>query len=102
MSITFFDLQLHRAARGPKQPSEAKDSMKKFIGIFEIRVAQRPQKILQSNLSYNLRSYLIEANIPATSEVTVKQHKYIQGREFSPNANFITANFISAVFQNFP
>mgnify|MGYP001305147328 CR=1 FL=1 len=23
-------------------------------------------------------------------------------REFSPNANFITANFITAVFQNFP
>ena len=23
-------------------------------------------------------------------------------REFSPNANFITANFVNAVFQNFP
>ena len=23
-------------------------------------------------------------------------------REFSPNANFITANFVTAVFQNFP
>ena len=42
MSIIFLDFQLHKG-------------QKEFIGIFEIRVAQWPQKILQSNLSYNLR-----------------------------------------------
>ena len=29
-------------------------------------------------------------------------YSYSKYREFSPNANFITANFITAVFQNFP
>ena len=32
-------------------------------------------------------------------EISISSFKH---REFSPNANFITANFITAVFQNFP
>ena len=44
----------------------------------------------------NLR-YFLEVN----SGISENMFHFVY-REFSPNANFITANFITAVFQNFP